>query len=430
MVSESPVHDLKLSSVVPARTTGDDKIHELTNTDLAMKLHYIKALYFFNSDAARGIDIFTLKKPMFYLLDRHVAVSGRIRRRPDDGRPLIKCNDGGVRTVEARCGRTVDEWLATDDRTVDDRLVYSEPLGPDLGFSPLVYVQFTWFKCGGLSVGLSWAHILGDAFSASAIINMWGQIMAGHVPPQPLKVPNTTNNCQFPHSSISQKPFSLKMVDPVGDCWKIANSCEMKSHSFHVTTRTLDRIVSSTSGLNLAAKHQYFRVIMALMWKSLAKIRGESDSKVVTICANNSREGNEIASNTQVIGSVEASFNVGKADISELAKLIDEKAMDETSVIEKFVERESGQSDFVMYGANLTFVNLEEEEIYGLQIQGKRPIFANYTVGGIDEKGVVLVLPGPENGKRGNSGRTVTVIVPKNQIIELKNELKKEWGIF
>ncbi|GFY85905.1 HXXXD-type acyl-transferase family protein [Actinidia rufa] len=395
MVSESPVHDVKLSSVVPARTTGDDKVHELTNTDLAMKLHYIKALYFFNSDAARGIDIFTLKKPMFYLLDRHVAASGRIRRQPDDGRPLIKCNDGGVRTVEARCGKTVDEWLAADDRSVDDRLVYSEALGPDLGFSPLVYVQFTWFKCGGLSVGLSWAHILGDAFSASAFINMWGQIMAGHVPPQPLKMPNTTNNCQFPHSSISQKPFSLKMVDPVGDCWTIANSCEMKSHSFHVTTRKLDRIVStsSTAGLNLAAKHQYFRVIMALMWKSLAKIRGESDSKVVTICTNNSREGNEIASNTQMISSVEAGFNVGRADISELAKLIDEKAMDETSVIEK------------IYGAR------------------------KWTIGFCN--GVVLVLPGPENGARGgNSGRTVTVIVPKNQIIELKYELRKEWGIF
>ncbi|KAF5955377.1 hypothetical protein HYC85_008233 [Camellia sinensis] len=432
---ENPVHNLRLSSVVPARVTGDDKVHELTNMDLAMKLHYIRGLYFFDSDSVRGLDISQLKTPMFQWLDLYHLTCGRIRRSEKNGRPFIKYNDSGVRIVEGNCSKTLDEWLGLKDRCLvdDDQLVYCQVVGPDLCFSPLVFIQFTWFKCGGLSVGLSWAHILGDAFSASTFINKWGQIMAGHtpLPPQPLRnIPNS-EICQFP-PTLSEKPFSLKMVEPVGDYWLTANDCKMESHSFHITPKKLDHILSMTSGLNQATQSQFFEILAALMWRSLAKVRGESEPRVVTICKNNSHNrGNEIPSNGQVIGIVKADFKVEKAELLELIKLIGEKMVDERNVIEELVERKNEKLDFIVYGANLTFVDLEEVDIYGLQLKGKKPVYANYMVAGIGDEGTVLVLPGPENGKQGNGeGRTITVILPENQMVGLKNALRKEWGIF
>ncbi|KAH7848251.1 hypothetical protein Vadar_000115 [Vaccinium darrowii] len=431
---EPLVHDLKLSSVVPSMPTGGDKIHQLTNTDLAMKLHYIKALYFFDRNSVQGMDISTLKKPLFHSLDHYTAASGRLRRS-EDGRPFIKCNDSGLRIVEASCTEnTLEEWLkAMKDRyEINDQLFYPHALGPDLGFSPLIYVQFTWFKCGGLSVGLSWAHVLGDAFAASAFINMWGHIMAGQLPPQPLKMPNT-GKCQFPPNSNAEKPFSLKRVDPVGDYWLVANSCQMGTLSLHFTAKKLDHIVSKACGLNQIAKHKYFHFLAALVWKSLAKIRGESEPRVVTICNSDPRnQGNEVSRNGQVIGTVEADFEIAKADLLELAKLIAEKTVDERSLIDEWVERENGISDFILYGSNLTFVNLEEVEIYGLQIKGQKPVFANYSAGGIGDEGVVLVVPAPENGRGGDcgDGRVVTAILPKDQSLQLKNELRNDWGVF
>ncbi|WP_411026270.1 acyltransferase, partial [Salmonella sp. s58078] len=93
---------------------------------------------------------------MFEWLDLYYPASGRIRRS-ENGRPFIKCNDGGVRIVEAKCDRSIDEWLGSKDRCKnDEQLVPSQVLGPELEFSPLVYLQFTRFICGGLSVGLSW----------------------------------------------------------------------------------------------------------------------------------------------------------------------------------------------------------------------------------------------------------------------------------
>lgn len=117
-----------------------------------MKLHYIKALYFFKNDVVEGLHIHDLKLPMFNLLELYYPISGRIRRYDGGdgggggGRPFMKCNDSGVRVVEAKCkNKTIDEWLAMNDNDHDEELVYDQLLGPDLGFSPLVFIQVITF---------------------------------------------------------------------------------------------------------------------------------------------------------------------------------------------------------------------------------------------------------------------------------------------
>lgn len=156
---EIPIVGARVSSVVPGEARGEIEDRVTTNMDLAVKLHYIKGVYFFRrsesttagdqsrvpvtGSGAGGISIEELKKPMFALLDRFFAAAGRIRRS-DTGRPYIKCNDAGVRIVEAFCEKlTVDECLAMAEfgSEVHDRLCYNQVLGPDLGFSPLVFLQ-------------------------------------------------------------------------------------------------------------------------------------------------------------------------------------------------------------------------------------------------------------------------------------------------
>ncbi|XP_052202922.1 protein ECERIFERUM 2-like [Diospyros lotus] len=435
---ENPVYDVKLSSVVPSRVTSEDRAdQEVTSMDLALKLHYIRGLYFFRrTDVVAGMDIIDLKRPTFKLLDLYYPASGRIRRRTDQEgrrRPFIKCNDGGVRIVEAKCRKTLDEWLSFNHNhqysVSDHLLVHAQVLGPDLSFSPLVFLQFTRFKCGGLSVGLSWAHILGDAFCASAFMNTWAQIVAGNVPSPPPTMPDPGNS-HF-RLSAAEKPRSLKSVPPVGDCWLASGNCKMEVYSFHVTARQLEQIIPPITGAKGSSKPAYFQVLAALIWKSLAKVRGESGPSVVTICRRDpQKRKSEIFGNSLVIGTVGADFKVQEAGLLELAELIAGKMEDESNAIEEFVEREKEKPDLVVYGANLTFVNLEELNVYELQLGGENPVFVNYTVGGVGDEGVVLVLPAAPEG--GSGGRTVTAILPENQIVELKNEVGKhlDWPIF
>ena len=134
------VYNIRLSSVGPGSVTGSDVVHDLSGLDLAMKLHYLKGVYFFSSQAVEGLAIMHMKETMFYWLNDYYITCGRIKRT-ESGRPYIKCNDCGIRFVEAVCDKTVDEWLEIGDDSLHNLLVYHRAIGPELSFSPSVFLQ-------------------------------------------------------------------------------------------------------------------------------------------------------------------------------------------------------------------------------------------------------------------------------------------------
>lgn len=139
-IKKMPLMSSRISTVVPATPRSNENgVYELKNMDLLVKLHYIRSAYFFRNDAVQGLSNYDLKKAMFPLLDAYSHVSGRVRRS-DSGRPFIKCNDAGVRVSESYCDKTLDEWISDVGCSIDG-LAHDHVLGPDLGFSPLVFVQ-------------------------------------------------------------------------------------------------------------------------------------------------------------------------------------------------------------------------------------------------------------------------------------------------
>lgn len=141
MVNDLLIHSIRLSSVGPGKATGSDVVHELSGMDLAMKLHYLKGFYIFRSHAVQGLSVKLIKESTFYLFNNYYWTCGRLRRS-DSGRPYLKCNDCGARFVEAQCDKTVDELLEMGDySSFPNLLVYHQPFGPDLAFSPSIYLQ-------------------------------------------------------------------------------------------------------------------------------------------------------------------------------------------------------------------------------------------------------------------------------------------------
>lgn len=281
-------------------------------------------------------------------------------------------------------------------------------------------VQFTWFHCGGMSVGLSWSHVLGDVFTASAFINMWAQILGGHLPRHPTENPSSEI---YKLPSFPTNSCSLKRVSPVGDYWVAPNNCKMRTHSFHITGPQLHNLLFNICGLSPSEKIKPFEFISAIIWKSLAKIRKELMSETVTICTNNCHDiENALPRNRQVVSTVEFDSNVVDADIVQIAMLIAEKQVDEREMIDK----EDGNLDCIVYGANLTFVNLEDLKMYEMELKGVKPVYANYTIDGVGDNGVVLVVP---EMKDGDKGIRVTMVMSENDVEEIKHELKYEWGI-
>lgn len=255
--------------------------------------------------------------------------------------------------------------------------------------------------------------------------------MAGQVPPKSFQVHNPEKS-EFPvHvTSFPRKHFSLKKVDPVGDSWLISNNRKMLTHCFHVSAKQLHHMVSSAChGPSQTDNNvSHFEVLSAIIWKSLSKTREDSGPRIVTLCTNNPvvRE-NEMPTNGMIFSTVEADFSASKGEIAELAKLIAEKRVPENGLIEEMLKGNEERSDFIVYGANLTFVDLEGANFYGLKLKGQKPVFVNYTINGVGDEGAVLILPGPE--KEGGNGKIVTVTLPEDQIEKLKNIIEKDWDI-
>lgn len=439
------VYGFKVSSVVPARMSGEDKVHELTGLDLVMKLHYIRGIYFFNSEVGQAISIFNLKEGAFPCLAHCFVACGRIRVSDETGRPFIKLNDSGVRVVEAKCSKTIEEWLDMNDHDKSvSMLVQNHSLGPDLGFTPLVFLQFTWFKCGGLTVGLSWAHVLGDIFSAAAFMNVFGQFVQGHRPSKPLGDPHKPEYTNLSNN----ESVSLKRVGPVVDHWIapvnfISSYNKMGRHTFQLYRDQLDRLYSSIGGSETGRKFGSFEVISAVIWKSIAKVKEEEEEKepkIVTICRahNDTRRREDVNPiNGQVISRVSAANDkVSEADLSKLAMLMstdDEKKREiMNGNIEQVVDQQIGKYDFVFYGATLTFVDMEGADIYGFQLEkGQSPILAYYAIDGVAERGAVWVLhAAPHNEDKGSTeSKLVTVTLPENELQRLRDELRQTWHI-
>lgn len=138
----SLVSDVRLSSVGPARATGSDVFHNPSGLDLAMKLHYLRVVYFFDSEVAQGglLTTMKIKEAMFHCFNHYFIPCGRFRRS-ESGRPFIKCNDCGCRFIEANCNKTLDEWIASNDWPSYKLLVSQQVIGPELSFSPTVLFQ-------------------------------------------------------------------------------------------------------------------------------------------------------------------------------------------------------------------------------------------------------------------------------------------------
>ncbi|KAI3689156.1 hypothetical protein L2E82_47106 [Cichorium intybus] len=410
---EAKLSNIRLSTMVPGQVTVANTIRRFTNADLAMKFHYVKGVYFFTKEAAEGLILFELKTDLSYLLSLYCTVAGRIRRRLEDNRPFIKCNDSGIRMVEANSNTTVDEWV--EMKSDMSELAYSgHVLGPDLEFSPLVSLQLTRFKCGGFSIGISWSHILGDALLASTFMNMWGQVIKG----QPLsQIPVVkTSNTKIP---IKEKPYFFRGDDGVGNIWCNAKNTKMVTFTLHISPKHVDQVTSNTNA-------KPFEALSAIIWKSIAKIRAKREPKIVTLCSYGSQK-NEIKAqrNGHLVSRVVVDFMVSEASVTNLAQLITNKTLNDSDFIEDFVDREHKNLNGTFYGETLTLVNLQRANLYGFELKGHKPVIVNYMMAGIGDEGVVLVLQGPENC----GGVLVTMTLPSDEVVGLRNDLKRKWGI-
>eukprot|EP00249_Psilotum_nudum_P025248 c29540_g1_i1 orf=331-1746(+) len=427
-------------TVVPSKPTPAGKVHELPLLDHTMQRHFVRSIYYFNSTTAKDGNqmIEDLKESLCRTLSSYPVYAGRLRRK-EDGKWEVKCNDAGVRVYEANAHLSLDDWLTTSNHPAESELATTEII-PNHAISPVAIAQFTVFKCGGLAIGFSWLHILGDPSCGALFMKAWGET---HRAAQILHPP-------FYRASILKIRPDLNMKTKSA-AYYAANFCSKRSDtdfdsaaesyetvSFKFTHDAVQQCISEVEeGCHRYEPVNPFDVISALFWAAIVKVNGKSNSADTELSIGlefrkiqNPPLPHGYVGNAQIFTGISSSVNdLINKDLSYASRLVNEAVTSiDTAEIESVIcwlEQQERQGNglcskpTLFYGPDLTCCAFENFFCYDVAFDLGKPIHISYFVQPLAGEGLILILPGPD----GNLSRTVVVTLPKDQIRQLCEDL-------
>ncbi|EXB54093.1 Hydroxycinnamoyl-Coenzyme A shikimate/quinate hydroxycinnamoyltransferase [Morus notabilis] len=228
---------------------------------------------FYRSIIAGAPDFFDadmLKKTLSKVLVPFYPVAGRYGVG-DDGRIEINCNEEGVLFVEAESGSTIDDFGDFAPSPDLKKLVPAVDYSGGLSSYPLMVVQITYFKCGGVSLGSAMEHHTVDGTSAMHLMNSWSQIARGldiTIPPfldRSLLDPRNPPQPKFNH--IEYQPTNSNKI------------ISLQNHStitsiFKLTKDQLSTMKSLANKNGQGGVHySTFEVLAGHTWKCVCKAR-------------------------------------------------------------------------------------------------------------------------------------------------------------
>ncbi|XP_042039937.1 protein ECERIFERUM 26-like [Salvia splendens] len=408
-------------TVISTKAVEPGKFSPLSVLDRIMEGNHVRIVLYYNLPTRRRPGELTkrLRETISEALSAYPPVIGRLVRTPE-GHWTVKCNDAGVRMVEAKVNGTVQEWLQNVDREKELMLVHWEEIYHKPYFWSTFYVQITEFECGGLAIGLSCSHMLSDPTSATMLIKVWADTtLGGQTAPAPVFRPLPTPPQQAAAANTTTNPTSIDHYKS-GTGGGGGGACTPPPTS----TITLQFSQESVARCVAAAGPHAtpFDALTALLWTRIRRIRGAGPELSLSICFD---ARSVLGLESGFFGSCMVFNKVAGAGLSEdvagAATAIREAGMDGDGVMEviEWLERES---EVRLDGGNndVVCVNLESVGVYGAVFEGDAaPLRAACYVEPVGGAGKVLIMPAVEPG-----GRVAAVTLPED---EAKKLLEDTW---
>ncbi|GFP91743.1 shikimate o-hydroxycinnamoyltransferase [Phtheirospermum japonicum] len=191
-----------------------------SNVDLVVPNFHTPSVYFYRPiDAADFFDAAVLKAALGRALVPFYPMAGRLKR-DEDGRIEIDCNAEGVLLVEAESDGAVDDYGDFAPTLELRQLIPAVDYSQGISTYPLLVLQVTYFKCGGVSLGVGMQHHAADGFSGLHFINTWSDMARGldlTVPPfidRTLLRARDPPQPQFKHIEYQPPPAMPSSVGP------------------------------------------------------------------------------------------------------------------------------------------------------------------------------------------------------------------------
>uniref|UniRef100_A0A2N9HYJ1 Shikimate O-hydroxycinnamoyltransferase n=1 Tax=Fagus sylvatica TaxID=28930 RepID=A0A2N9HYJ1_FAGSY len=151
-----------------------------SNVDLVVPRFHTPSVYFYRPSTSTNnfFDANVLKEALSKALVPFYPMAGRLKR-DEDGRIEIDCNAEGVLFVQAHTTSLIDDFGDFAPTLELRQLIPSVDYSKGIETYPLLVLQVTYFKCGGVSLGVGMQHHVADGFSGLHFVNAWSDVARG-----------------------------------------------------------------------------------------------------------------------------------------------------------------------------------------------------------------------------------------------------------
>ncbi|KAL7159459.1 hypothetical protein ABFS83_01G028200 [Erythranthe nasuta] len=411
----------------------------------------IRIVFYYSFPARKTAGELTdkLRESISDMLSYFPVVTGRLLRT-SDGDWTIKCNDAGLRMVEAKVMKgSVEKWLQNVDREKELKLVHWEEMFHKPYFWSTFYVQITEFERGGLAIGLSCTRLLCDPICATMMIKAWADTtLIGQITSPPLFRPLPIQNRNTNHHSSS-------LLDGYGSYLNSSPVPKSDNNTKNITTVTLQFNQESVRKLCVATGNDVnghgpdptpFQALAGLFWTCISRAKGMKRGFVdMSVCLDTRKVlgldkgffGNCIVYNKVVLlrgdgkyGNYEV-LSDAVASIKEAVSEMDGR--DHVMELIEWLESEKiNRNSLVINGCDdhLICVDLESVDCYSAVFEENVvPVRVSYYMDGAGVGGgQILVMPAPGGGD-GPESRVVAVTLPEDEAEKvLEDSLIRQLG--
>ncbi|GLJ22647.1 hypothetical protein SUGI_0426590 [Cryptomeria japonica] len=271
--------DVKVTDSVLVKPVKSTPHHKLwvSNIDLVMVRFHSAIAYIYrsppNGDSDHVAEI--LRDALSKVLVDFYPLAGRLILDAS-GRIAVDCNGEGALFVEAETDFTIDDF---GDFTSPSQLTTLVPSATyENGFTtfPLLMVQVTKFKCGGVALGTGIQHILSDGTSSLHFVNSWCDVARGlqlHLLPQIDRTPLRARDpprVSFSHEEFVPPPTLLHQENHILQ----EESNKVLFGRFNLSKEQVKSIKDKASENPLNKTYSTYVSLAAHIWKCCTTARG------------------------------------------------------------------------------------------------------------------------------------------------------------
>ncbi|KAF5806945.1 putative quinate O-hydroxycinnamoyltransferase [Helianthus annuus] len=397
--------------VIPAEESPNINLWN-SNLDLTVPNVHTPTVYFYRrpNGVANFFDTKLMKDTLSRALVPFYPMGGRFKV-DENGRIEIDCRGQGVLFVEADSDGVIDDLGDFAPTPKGEKLIPAVDYSRGIESYPLLVLQVTFFKCGGVSLGVGMHHFLCDGISASHFMNTWADMARGLDLIMPPFIDRTLLRARDP-----PQPIYDHIEYHLGRSMKL--SLEAQPHEtvvsiFKLTQDQLIVLKAKSMEDGNPINYSTFEIVSSHVWKCVCRARclpDDQETKLYFVIDGRARLEPALPPGYfgNVIFSINATSVAGEIVSNPswyAASLIHEAVVKRTNdYLKSIIDYLEFQPDLLSLvgdtvetykSSNLAITTWARLPFHDVDFGWGRPIFMG--PGGVNVEGIATMLPSPIN---------------------------------